>query len=493
MTDERSALYQRICDYSLDDAKSSFSYAIRLAHDNGWGADFSRRVVDEYKRFMFLAVVADHQVTPSEAVDQAWHLHLLYTRSYWEDFCCRVLQTPIHHEPTKGGHAESTRFHDQYAKTLASYETWFNESPPSDIWPSAHACPGRPSRWVRVNVAASWVVPKPWARLRYRNATPLVVAGLSPMLVGAVNPLDFTGPTFLAFYTVACVAAVAAALILRRAMRTHTHLDAAWRPSAYEIACLAHSAPGALQAGLASLVGSGRLRIVESPPKKLGPLALGKASYRLIADEPTPSDDELELALTEAALRTEGAEARAVLEAAKPAADAIERRLMKKGLLESAESFRSARWWPLLIIAVVWLLGAGKVIIGVSRDKPVVFLLAGLVAMAIAAAAFARRPRRTLAGQRLFELLQTEYDPLRKADFSVRAIDSPNELAVAAALFGLAAVAHPEIRKLQSAVAPAPASCGGGSGLSGCGGGGCGGGGCGGGGCGGGGCGGCGG
>ncbi|MEK6230809.1 MAG: hypothetical protein N2A42_03075 [Luteolibacter sp.] len=33
----------------------------------------------EYKRFVALAMLAGHPVTPSEEVDQAWHLHLVYT------------------------------------------------------------------------------------------------------------------------------------------------------------------------------------------------------------------------------------------------------------------------------------------------------------------------------------------------------------------------------------------------------------------------------
>ncbi len=42
---------------------------------------------DEYRRFAFLAATAGHPVTPSDAVDQAWHLHLTYSRDYWDRFC----------------------------------------------------------------------------------------------------------------------------------------------------------------------------------------------------------------------------------------------------------------------------------------------------------------------------------------------------------------------------------------------------------------------
>ncbi|MBW4465378.1 MAG: hypothetical protein KME07_08055 [Pegethrix bostrychoides GSE-TBD4-15B] len=32
-------------------------------------------MIEEYKKFLFLAIVADHPVTSLNAVDQAWHLH----------------------------------------------------------------------------------------------------------------------------------------------------------------------------------------------------------------------------------------------------------------------------------------------------------------------------------------------------------------------------------------------------------------------------------
>ena len=78
------------------------------------------RAIEEYKRFVFLAMAAGHPVTPLDEVDQVWHLHLCYTRSYWEDLCGEVLRAPLHHGPTRGGAAERARFDDQYRRTLAS-------------------------------------------------------------------------------------------------------------------------------------------------------------------------------------------------------------------------------------------------------------------------------------------------------------------------------------------------------------------------------------
>ena len=40
------------------------------------------------------AFVGRH-IGPSDEVDQAWHLHLVYTRSYWGEFCPNVLGKPL--------------------------------------------------------------------------------------------------------------------------------------------------------------------------------------------------------------------------------------------------------------------------------------------------------------------------------------------------------------------------------------------------------------
>jgi hypothetical protein len=160
MNHELSRLYQRICDYSPDDAESAFTFTHRLAYENGWNLPYARRVVEEYKKFMFLAVTAGHAVTPSDEVDQAWHLHLIYTRSYWDDFCGHVLETPIHHGPTKGGSEEQQKFLDLYDETKASYERLLNESPPPDIWPDTACRFGDDVHYVRVNSRDHWVIPK---------------------------------------------------------------------------------------------------------------------------------------------------------------------------------------------------------------------------------------------------------------------------------------------------------------------------------------------
>lgn len=158
---QQAELYQRIQQFSLDAIDANLPFSHRLARDNGWTLDYAQRVIEEYKKFAFLAIVAGHPVTPSDQVDQVWHLHLLYTQSYWNEFCPNGLQTPLHHNPTKGGQQERGKFNDWYSGTLQSYETIFQQLPPADIWSPPHVRFGRELSFVRVNTQQHWILPKP--------------------------------------------------------------------------------------------------------------------------------------------------------------------------------------------------------------------------------------------------------------------------------------------------------------------------------------------
>ncbi len=90
MNSQQAELYQRIQAFNLDDLGDDLSFSKRLARENGWSAKYSQEAIAEYKKFAFLAVVME-TATPSEQVDQVWHLHLTYTHSYWLDFCPSTL------------------------------------------------------------------------------------------------------------------------------------------------------------------------------------------------------------------------------------------------------------------------------------------------------------------------------------------------------------------------------------------------------------------
>src|ERR1044072_1588526 len=184
MTDSQSALWKRLDEFSIDAGDESLTFARRLDRENGWSVGFARRVILEYKRFVFLCMEAGHPCTPSDHVDQAWHLHLTYTKSYWEGLCNGVLPRPLHHNPTKGGEAEDDKFDDWYSRTLESYERLFGEKAPSDIWPAAELRFGVGPFAQRVNLKRYWVLPK---RPIKRGLTAAGVLGTAVLVVGCTD------------------------------------------------------------------------------------------------------------------------------------------------------------------------------------------------------------------------------------------------------------------------------------------------------------------
>jgi hypothetical protein len=125
---------------------AALTFAAKLARDNGWDRPFAEAVAQEYRRFLYLAATAQTPVTPSDAVDRAWHLHLTYSRHYWDVLCGQILGRPLHHDPSLGGAGEDARHRDQYAGTLARYRETFGEEPPAAIWPGGMPAPKRARR-----------------------------------------------------------------------------------------------------------------------------------------------------------------------------------------------------------------------------------------------------------------------------------------------------------------------------------------------------------
>ena len=71
----QSELYQRLQNYQLDDPTHEFGFTRHLMKNHGWTEHYAQRAIAEYKKFAFLTVVANHQIVPSDQVDQVWHAH----------------------------------------------------------------------------------------------------------------------------------------------------------------------------------------------------------------------------------------------------------------------------------------------------------------------------------------------------------------------------------------------------------------------------------
>lgn len=491
MQPQDSSLWHRLQAFEFDDPQASLTFTARLARENGWTLGYAARVVDEYRRFLYLARTAGHSVTPSDAVDQAWHLHLTYSHSYWVELCEGVLDAPLHHGPTKGGRVEGERYVDQYEATLASYRTAFGQAPPEDVWPSARERFDDPARFVRVDKHRAWVLPKPWTVLKPikpSRGAGVMLAGVPLALVAIANPLDFRGPEFLTFYAVLLISLTIAAVALRYFLRPGDPPPA--EPlDKYQVAALARGVEGVVQAATASLVHSGTLEVARDA--QLGPRS-GEIRLHYRGERPA-SSDKVESRIIAICDDPNGARFSHVVDHARPAAQLIQDRLEAWGLLVPSDGLHPSRWVPACLMAIGVVVGAAKMYVGVQRDKPVGYLLLMLLVAVGLTWWFSKRPFRTRSGDRELARLRRDNHRSKQKLKEAKRQTTSDEVALAAALFGLPLVASGELALINEAwkLRDGPPTTSGSDGSSGCGsGGGDGGGGCGGG-CGG--CGGCGG
>jgi hypothetical protein len=134
MKKENQNLWLKVARFPLNDPNAVYPFSAKLAHNQGWSEDKTGRVIAEYKKFMFLCMTAPNGASPSEAVDECWHLHLTFTANY-AAFCQETSGKFIHHNPSKGGTVEQHRHMDWYDETVKNYVETFQQIPPSDVWP----------------------------------------------------------------------------------------------------------------------------------------------------------------------------------------------------------------------------------------------------------------------------------------------------------------------------------------------------------------------
>jgi uncharacterized protein (TIGR04222 family) len=492
VTIQRRELWQQLEAFAFDPPTARLTFAARLAKENGWTDDYARRVIEEYRRFLFLAQTAGHPVSPSEDVDQAWHLHLTYSKSYWEDLCGKVLGQPFHHMPAQGDDGEPARLREWYRNTLASYRRLFGEAPPRDIWPDVEERFAATTH-VRVNRQRHWVLPKP-RRAGIIGAicvtlVALLATGCGQNVFLAIGgPWDLSGPEFLLLYAGLSVFVLLVVLMARYLGRGPG--PAQWSrsemPDPYETGYLAGYQSRALEAGIASLLQEGHLRFNPSAP------------WQVLIDKPLPAEPhwfEREIydyvqeykVVNYASVRRSGR--------LRERAETLNDRLVEAGCLLPAARAFWLRAWTAGLFVLLLCFGLSKIHVGLARQRPVEFLVLACIVTGIAAAVcFFWPTRRTRRGRAVLADLRAQQAPWRTRRVTPDLRGS--QVATAVALFGCTMLAGSALAYMPQRFLAGPSSSNGsGGGVGGCsGGGGGGGGGCGGGGGGGGGgCGGCGG
>ncbi|MFB9995224.1 glycine-rich domain-containing protein [Deinococcus oregonensis] len=149
----------------------------RLQTEHRWAPALTLRALEEYRRFLVLAATGGIPVTPSRLVDEVWHLHLTFTRDYWERLT-PLMPAPLHHEPASGQPGDAAHYANQYLNTLDLYAETFGTQPPADLWPDPRrkSAPTRPlpARWLMPLVAAVIA----WATFAWSSFAVIIALGV---------------------------------------------------------------------------------------------------------------------------------------------------------------------------------------------------------------------------------------------------------------------------------------------------------------------------
>lgn len=102
-----------------------------MEQQQGASTEMAQRVIEEYRKFLFLAMRAGHQVIPPGVINDVWMSHMQNAQNYWENLAKMITDRPV-----AGGMDAKTMGNvgDAWAATLQSYEKIFGTKPPADIW-----------------------------------------------------------------------------------------------------------------------------------------------------------------------------------------------------------------------------------------------------------------------------------------------------------------------------------------------------------------------
>ncbi len=438
---ENPALWQRIERHPIAGA-DSLAFIRRLARENAWSQEFAVLAIQEYKRYCYLQCSSNGARCPSRAVDQVWHLHLLYTRDYWRQFCPNVLQRDLHHAPSQGAAKDLNMDRENYALTLADYEREFGAAPTS-IWPDLNHRFNTHEHWqwlstsklqlskhrglpvfnakARFTAFARSIAngQKYWLRIKAAFATRLIFLAFIPLYAYAyVGPLEYSGIDFLSLYLKLLLGAGVFGFILLRLLNSNV------------------TPVGELTPDEIAMLSGGSARVLDALEVRL--LASEHLQYSPISHELTPGNDARAvgkhlLAQQLCKVRNQrDRHAQRALEAqvVKPIAQKLER----QGLLLSPSTRFQIGLFSCMPLLALMIFGALKVMVGLSRGKPVSFLVIVLVLTAIICLVTYRKRPFVSAG--VHPWLKAHRRKLSRLSASPTKNEWPN----AVALFGMGAL-----------------------------------------------------
>lgn len=132
---DENPIWKQIENFRFDFENYNGKFPEKLARTGNWGPDFTREVVEEYKKFLFLAATEIFTIIPPPTVDLAWKIHSENYPSSWKSLCTHVIQCKLKRKVPDSEDDIHSKIDSLYRETVIIYSNTFVTYPPADIWP----------------------------------------------------------------------------------------------------------------------------------------------------------------------------------------------------------------------------------------------------------------------------------------------------------------------------------------------------------------------
>ncbi|MDR2223337.1 MAG: DUF1399 domain-containing protein [Flavobacteriaceae bacterium] len=349
-------LWHKIETFQFDNWADEYGFVLRLSKENLWTKNFTELAILEYKKFMYLAATANQMVSPSEIVDIVWHQHLIFTQSYNQ--FCTLLGKNIQHIPSTHNRADFETFKQAKAITTTLYNEVFGEQP-SSIWENRTMYDGLKLKKAKREHKTTLII----AFFVFIALTPIAFFILRPLYVN-ISSVAFLFTLVFAFIGLAILMNRYNSFKIKELITDNNHSSFLFDLHPYEVLYLKN---GGVKEGV---IGTFH-ELIEQ-----GNLKVGKdKTIELIHDKIINSREQA--IVLKGLQETEDREYITLLNTFETKTIFSNQKLIMDALfnyIRNSDKVSKLLSINLIVLGVFTLLAFMRIVIGISRDKPITFI-----------------------------------------------------------------------------------------------------------------------
>lgn len=120
-------------DLRFNPKDADFTFEERLKAEYGWNDEQVNLAIQEYYKFLAIAVRVDGPAVPPPVVDMVWKQHMLFGRHYVSGLCAKILYRFVHRKASVDPAVDREELAAAWARTLEAYSVTFGD-PAASGW-----------------------------------------------------------------------------------------------------------------------------------------------------------------------------------------------------------------------------------------------------------------------------------------------------------------------------------------------------------------------